>query len=324
MQIRTEGVPPLPPFSRLSRTGTVAVTLSAALTLSFGLTAFASDALAQTANTAETPAALSKTLPGKIVYTQLTTPDLPKAKAFYGALLGWNFQDRPVSRGHYAEALVNGHVVAGLVERPLPDTDNPPQPLWLPFISALDVPTVAKESLQWGGKILYRPTVVPGRGEQAIIADPQGALFAALHTSHGDRDDTDDTAQGDWIWHTILTPAPAASAGFYQKLFGYQVEDAPPPDTHQHYILDSQSIARATVNPLPARLPPDASARWIGFIQVDSVGSAAEKAVQLGGRVLVQPHPDHQNSMIAVLADPSGAAFGVMEWHDPSAAGDAK
>gem|GEM_PF-7132006 len=81
----------MPPFSRLSRTGTAAVTLSAALTLSISLTAFAPDALAQTANTAETPAALSKTLPGKIVYTQLTTPDLAKAKAFYGALLGWNF-----------------------------------------------------------------------------------------------------------------------------------------------------------------------------------------------------------------------------------------
>ena len=143
----------MPPFSRLSRTGTVAVTLSAALTFGFGLTACATDASAQTTNTAETPAALSKTLPGKIVYTQLTTPDLAKAKAFYGALLGWNFQDRPVSRGHYAEALVNCHLLAGLVDRPLPHTDNPPKPLWLPFISALYVPTVPRSSLQYGADI---------------------------------------------------------------------------------------------------------------------------------------------------------------------------
>lgn len=312
----------LPPFPRPSRAGTAAVTLSAALSIGLGLTAPLSGAHAQT--TAPAPASETKVLPGKIVYAQLTTPDLARAKAFYGGLLGWTFQDRPVSRGHYAEALVNGHVVAGLVERPLPDTDNPPHPLWLPFISAPDVSALAKSSRQWGAKVLFRPTMIQGRGEQAIIADPQGALFASLHAPHGDPNDTDPTVQGDWIWNALLTSTPSASAGFYQKLFGYQVEAAPAPDTNQRYILESQSVARATVNPLPPRLPPNARARWLSFVQVDSVGSAAEKAVQLGGRVLVEPHLDHQNSMIAVLADPAGAAFGVMELHDTGLTGDAK
>ncbi|MFT8809201.1 VOC family protein [Gluconobacter sp.] len=314
----------MPPFPRPSRAGTAAVTLSAALSIGLGLTAAAPAAHAQTTGTQPAAVSSAPLLPGKIVYAQLTTPDLAKAKTFYGSLLGWTFQDRPVSRGHYAEALVNGHVVAGLVERPLPDTDNPPRPIWLPFISAPDVPGLAKSSRQWGAKVLFRPTLIQGRGEQAIIADPQGALFATLRAPQGDPNDTDATAQGDWIWNALLTSTPSASAGFYQKLFGYQVEAAPSPDTNQRYILESQSVARATVNPLPPRLPPNARARWLSFVQVDSVGSAAEKAVQLGGHVLVEPHLDHQNSLIAVLADPAGAAFGVMEWHDPIAAGDAK
>lgn len=116
----------LPPFPRPSRAGTAAVTLSAALSIGLGLTAAAPAAHAQTTGTQPAAASSAPLLPGKIVYAQLTTPDLAKAKTFYGSLLGWTFQDRPVSRGHYAEALVNGHVVAGLVERPLPDTDNPP------------------------------------------------------------------------------------------------------------------------------------------------------------------------------------------------------
>ena len=314
----------MPPFSRPSRAGTAAVTLSAALSIGLGLTAAAPAAHAQTTDTQPAATSSAPVLPGKIVYAQLTTPDLTKAKTFYGSLLGWTFQDRPVSRGHYAEAFVNGHVVAGLVERPLPDTANPPHPIWLPFISAPDVPALAKSSRQWGAKIVFRPTMIQGRGEQAIIADPQGALFATLRAPQGDPNDTDATAQGDWIWNALLTSTPSASAGFYQKLFGYQVEAAPAPDTNQRYILESQSVARATVNPLPPRLPPNARARWLSFVQVDSVGSTAEKAVQLGGRVLVEPHLDHQNSMIAILADPAGAAFGVMEWHDPIAAGDAK
>lgn len=322
----------MPPFHRPSRTGAAAVTLSAALCLSLTTalpTARAQSASPSSPETAGTPPApapvpVSVPLPGKVVYAQLTTPDLANAKAFYGGLLGWTFQDRPVSRGRYAEALVNGHVVAGLVERRIPEGSNPPRPIWLPFISATDVPALAKSSRQWGAKIIFRPTDIPGRGEQAIIADPQGALFAPLRRPHGDPQDTDATVQGDWIWNALLTPAPSASAGFYQKLFGYRVEAAPAPDSAQRYILESQSTARATVNPLPARLPANARARWLSFIQVDSVGSAAEKAVQLGGRVLVEPHPDHQNSMIAIIADPAGAAFGIMEWHDPIATGDAK
>lgn len=314
----------LPSFPRPSRAGTAAVTLSTALSIALGLTVPVSGVHAQAANTAPTEASAASMLPGKIVYAQLTTPDLAKAKAFYGRLLGWTFQDHTVSRGHYAEALVNGHVVAGLVERPLPDSDNPPHPLWLPFISTPDVPALAKSSRQWGAKILFRPTMIQGRGEQAIIADPQGALFAALHALQGDANDTDATMQGNWIWNALLTSTPSASAGFYQKLFGYQVEAAPAPETSQRYTLESQSVARASVNPLPPRLPVNAHARWLSFVQVDSVGSAAEKAVQLGGRVLVEPHLDHQNSMIAVLSDPAGAAFGVMELHGNALTGDAK
>ena len=64
----------------------------------------------QAADAPATASAPSKAqlLPGKIVYAQLTTPDLKSAKAFYGSLLGWTFQDVPVSKGQYAQALVNG------------------------------------------------------------------------------------------------------------------------------------------------------------------------------------------------------------------------
>jgi predicted enzyme related to lactoylglutathione lyase len=36
--------------------------------------------------------------------------------------------------------------------------------------------------------------------------------------------------------------------------------------------------------------------------------------VALGGRALVSPHIDRHGGRIAVLADPQGAWFGVMEW----------
>lgn len=262
-------------------------------------------------------------LPGKIVYAQLTTPDLDKAKAFYGSLLGWTFKDVTVSKGRYTQAIVNGRPVAGLVERPNMVAHG--DPLWLPFISVQDVRAAANAAKVWGGHILFKPQNVIGRGDESVISDPQGGLFAALRSATGDTlDDTTPPQQGEWVWNALLTSKPYEAAGFYQKLFGYQVEAAPDAKRGSAYLLESQSITRATINPLPPRLPDGAHARWMNFIQVDSVGAAAQKAAELGGKVLVQPHPDRQDTIIAILADPSGAAFGVMEWHDTTATGDAK
>ena len=65
-----------PSFPRPSPAGTAAVTLSAALSIGLALTAPLSGAHAQT--TAPAPASEAKVLPGKIVYAQLTTPDLAR------------------------------------------------------------------------------------------------------------------------------------------------------------------------------------------------------------------------------------------------------
>jgi predicted enzyme related to lactoylglutathione lyase len=48
---------------------------------------------------------------------------------------------------------------------------------------------------------------------------------------------------------------------------------------------------------------------------VDAAGAAA-KAVALGGRVVVEPHIDRHGGKVAVVADPTGAPFGLMEWSD--------
>jgi predicted enzyme related to lactoylglutathione lyase len=40
------------------------------------------------------------------------------------------------------------------------------------------------------------------------------------------------------------------------------------------------------------------------------------KVVALGGRVLVKPQIDRHGGKVAVVADPFGAPFGLLEWPD--------
>jgi len=46
------------------------------------------------------------------------------------------------------------------------------------------------------------------------------------------------------------------------------------------------------------------------------VVKSTAKAVALGGRVLVEPRLDRHGGKLAVVADPMGAPFGLIEWPD--------
>jgi len=207
---------------------------------------------------------------GKVVWTDLSTPDLEAAKRFYGALLGWTFKDVP-GDSNYMLALLNGEPVAGLFQKALPPGQSQ-QSAWLTFLAVRNVDTAQQAALQHGGKVLAQP-----------------------HTYRQQEID------------------------FYKTLFGYNVYDLATDGgadaDAQHYIFSSDDYARAGLNVLAA----DSMRRrphWLNFVRVTDAADTAKKAVTLGGRVLVEPRMDRHGGQLAVLADPGGAPFGVMEWSD--------
>ena len=249
--------------------------------------------------------------PGKVIFVQLVTPDLAAAKTFYGTLFGWTFRDHPFEDTTYSEVYEQGRVVGGIIQRPIPAGQHR-QPAWLTFMSAADVDAVARQATQSGGKVLFQPQTLQGLGREAVLADPQGAVFAVLSSASGDPPDVLGDP-GEWIWSSLQTADPDRDAAFYQTLFNYDVYDISAGEQGQHYLLASDNYARAMVNSLPEN-GEHAHPYWLNFVRVEDAGQVAKQVVALGGRVLVQPRPDHQGGKIAVVADPAGAPFGLMEW----------
>jgi len=258
---------------------------------------------------------------GKIIFAELVTPDLDTAKTFYGKLFGWTFQDIQFGSTRFAEAILNGRPVAGMVQKTLPAGAHG-QPFWLSFIAAHDVDAAASLAVQHGAKILFKPRTIPDLGREAVLADPQGAVFAMLASSSGDPPDYL-AEPGNWIWNSLITNDPNADVDFYKALFGYDVYSLPGAEESRHLILASENYARASINPLPVNRP-DARPGWLNFVRVNDVSAATAQVVALGGRALVQPHVDRQGDKVAVVVDPSGAAFGILEWMEDSTPGDAK
>lgn len=249
--------------------------------------------------------------PGKIIWADLATPDLAVAESFYSGMFGWTFQAIHTGDVEYAVARApDGDAVAGLVKKPVPTDDNR-QSAWLTFIAVRDVDAAERTALSNGAKSVSKPKTYAGRGRQAVLADPDGAVFAILSSSSGDPADSL-SPPGEWIWSSLLAQDPDREATFYQTLFRYDLYDLPKEDGASHVILSSDEFARASVNPLPSgghRRP-----HWLNFVRVVSADDAAAKAVSLGGKVLVQPFEDRHGGKVAVIADPAGAPVGVMEW----------
>jgi predicted enzyme related to lactoylglutathione lyase len=248
---------------------------------------------------------------GKVIWTELVTPDVAAAERFYGALFGWTFEDFERGSTRYALARLDGVRVAGIVQHAIRQGAKR-EPSWLEFIAVQDVDVAVRNAVNAGGRTLRPPHSYAARGRQAILADPQGAVFGIMASFSGDPVDAL-APQGSWIWSSLLARDASVDAAFYQTLFGYDVFDLAGEDGQEHVILSTDSYARAGVNTLPA----DAARRhprWLGFVRVADAQAAAARAVELGGGVLVAPRVDRHGGLLAVLKDPAGAAFGVMEW----------
>jgi predicted enzyme related to lactoylglutathione lyase len=247
---------------------------------------------------------------GKVVFVELVTPDIVAAERFYGQMFGWKFLDEQHGKHVFSHAFVNNRPIAALVQKPLPVNEDR-QSAWLSFMSVADVDAAEKEAVAHGGKVLHEAHTLPDRGREAVLADPQGAAFAVLASSSGDPEDAI-AEPGEWIWSSLATSDPENGAAFYQSLFDYEVFEQPAGEHSQHLLLATGDFARASVNSLPVK--GSTHPHWLNFVRVKDTVSAAQKAVNLGGRILVEPRIDRHGGKIAVIADPAGAPFGLMEW----------
>lgn len=248
---------------------------------------------------------------GKIIFAELVTPDLAAAKRFYGRLFGWTFRDIDAGGTVYAEAMLSDRPVAGLLQKELP-AGGQRQPAWLSYFSVRDVDAAERAALQNGAKVLFGPRSFPDRGTEAVFADPQGAVFAVLASSSGDPPDLMADA-GEWIWSALITTDPDTDAGFYKLLFGYDVFQLPGQAGAQHLMLACDGYARASVNS-PAANRPNFHPHWLNFVRVENATAMAARVVALGGNILVEPRVDRHGGKIALVADPQGAPFGLLEW----------
>ena len=118
--------------------------------------------------------------PGSLGWTQLNAKDAAKAKPFYTGLLGWTSRDdaMPGEQGAYTTWLKGDGMAGGMMAMP---ANDPSPPHWLVFWAVRDVDASYARAIDLGARSFVPPTEIPGgMGRIAVLADPQGAVFALV------------------------------------------------------------------------------------------------------------------------------------------------
>lgn len=121
--------------------------------------------------------------PGAMCWYELVAHDVPAARAFYSALLGWTSVETRVPNGPYTTLRLGHRSVAGLMAIG-PDW-GPVTPRWQVYFVTEDCDSGIARTRAFGGSVVFGPQDVPGAGRFAILADPAGAVFAIIRPDAG-------------------------------------------------------------------------------------------------------------------------------------------
>ncbi|HLH46057.1 MAG TPA: VOC family protein [Acidimicrobiales bacterium] len=111
--------------------------------------------------------------PGALAWNELSTSDLDRAKAFYSAVLGWEWGGAP----EYAEAKVAGRTICGAQPRPEAMPAAAPDG-WLVYFGSADLDADTGRAAELGATVSVGPMAIPGTGRFSVLVDPQGGVFA--------------------------------------------------------------------------------------------------------------------------------------------------
>ena len=111
--------------------------------------------------------------PGSLCWADLNTPDPEAAKKFYGDLFGWTFM---TDKDGYVHIKLGEHFIGGMPSAQHQQAGVPPH--WLPYFAVNDADQTAESAEGMGARLYLKPMTMENVGRMAVIADPQGAVFA--------------------------------------------------------------------------------------------------------------------------------------------------
>lgn len=246
---------------------------------------------------------------GTPAWVDLQTSDQPAAKDFYAALFGWSYDDRPMlDDAVYSIATLRGERVAAIAPLPAGSSPSETPSRWNTFLAVADADASAAKVEPAGGRLLLPAFDVGKAGRMALVADPTGAEVGLWQArEHVGATLVNET--GTLIWDELITDQPSTALPFYAAVVGLGSATMPMPDG-DYTVLQVQGDGVGGCAPPPR---PDVPNHWHVYFCTDDTDATVAKAAAEGGALMAEPFDMKTVGRMAVLTDPQGAVFSVMQ-----------
>lgn len=243
------------------------------------------------------------------VWYDLMTPNMPEAKKFYAAVVGWNIRDSGMPGMDYNLLSAGSVDIGGMM--PTPPTAASMPPVWNGYIYAEDVDKEAAKAVKLGGSIFQEAMDIPEVGRFAVVGDPSGAAFILFKPNSNESPaEVADNTLGHIGWRELHSGDWKQAWDFYEAMFGWTKGDAMdmgPMGTYQQFKIGDKAMGG-----MMTKMPDTPRPFWNYYFNVDAIDAAKARIEKAGGKVLMGPHQVPTGQWIINAFDPQGAFFSVL------------
>ncbi|MFF4801486.1 VOC family protein [Streptomyces sp. NPDC001351] len=239
---------------------------------------------------------------GAPCWADLDTTDVPAARSFYGSLFGWEALELPSG---YVNFTLGGEKIVGAVALREGQEHSAG---WSVYFMSDDLDATTKAVEEAGGRVVSPPAKVGPAGTAAVYHAPDGAVFGAWepdkHIGSGLVRES-----GTPAWYGLSTPDVDGAKAFYAQVFGWTSAvpgEAGGAAAHLRFVGGVADFGGITSG-------PEGAAGWTLHFGVEDIDGAAVTASVLGGKVVTAPTELPGVGRVAVLEDPSGVTFALVQ-----------
>ncbi len=224
----------------------------------------------------------------------IATP-VDAGKGFYTRVLDWTIADEgpgsPVFAGPGGQV---AHIQA---------PEGGPA-AWSSFLSVDDVDASTARVVETGGTLLVPPTDLPA-GRFSIVTTPSGAAFGLYQAV--EQDELAKPVPGSITWVDLHSPTPDDDVAWLAQTFGFahHVEQMP---SGPYHILEVDGEARGGVT-----ASKDGTSTFVAWVLVEDLDDTLGRVEANAGRRLSPVMQDGGMRRMALVADPGGASFGLVQ-----------
>ena len=245
---------------------------------------------------------------GDFCWINMLTPEPERARAFFGTVLGWTYDDIP-GMGHLVQ--VDGRNIGGLFDLAGPNTPPGTPPHIGIMVKVASADETAERVKALGGQ---SPAVfdVMTSGRMAVCIDPTGVRFDLWQPLERAGTDADSLHHDTPSWFEARTNDVARATVFYSELFGWSSDTMDmPTGKYTVFRLGDESIAGMV------GLSPEmgaTAAEWAVHFTVRDADAAVRDAASAGGTIRMPVYDIPGVGRGAGIASPQGVTFHVIEY----------